>query len=204
MPVFIDLEASALENGYPIEVGWVAVDEGNRFSGKSFLIRTDPHWLKSCAWDYAAEAAHGISQALLNEKGLPPADVARLIDSAIEAGPAFTDNPGADGHWLRILFSATDIAMRLRLADVELVYNVFRKQEAQTPGEQQKAIEGASLRYLRAEQLANQLAPRTHRALDDALHLAAFFVLCQPEEPDIESLRREIAKVQRNVGHDHE
>ena len=34
MPIFIDLEASALENGYPIEVGWVAVDEDNRTLGE--------------------------------------------------------------------------------------------------------------------------------------------------------------------------
>ncbi|MBF0169446.1 MAG: hypothetical protein HQL45_17720 [Alphaproteobacteria bacterium] len=83
-------------------------------------------------------------------------------------------------------------------ADVELAYDVFRKQEHQSPGERKAAMKDASQQYIAAEQLACNLAPITHSALADALHHAVFYLLLRPggDRPDaVETMKREIEKV---------
>ncbi|MBF0354426.1 MAG: hypothetical protein HQL43_04220 [Alphaproteobacteria bacterium] len=179
-PVIIDLEASSLNKGFPIEVGWVEVDEDNRLRGQAHLIRPTDEWLQDFVWDRGAQAIHGIRLDLLQEMGLAPIEVVQKLGRNLGDAIAFTDNPIADGHWLGLLYAAAGHPMRLRLADVELAYNVFRKQEHQNPGEREAAKQDASRRYIAAEQLANKLAPITHAALANALHHAAFYLLLRP------------------------
>lgn len=65
MIIFIDLEASSLHDGYPIEVAWCAEDLS---VGASYLIHPAdwPHWL---SWDPGAEALHGLSADALERDG---------------------------------------------------------------------------------------------------------------------------------------
>lgn len=120
------------EQGFSIEVGWVEVDEDedNRLRGEAQLIRPTDEWLQNFVWDRGAQAVHGIGLNLLQEMGLAPLDVVQMLERGLGDAVVFTDNPIADGHWLRLLYAAADRPMRLKLADVELAYDVFRKQES--------------------------------------------------------------------------
>ena len=96
----IDFEASALENGYPIEVGIADAATG---TARAWLIRPEAAWLKGSIWSPASEAVHGISRALLDSEGEPPNTVWAKLAAALAAKLVISDNPPFDSRWLSML-----------------------------------------------------------------------------------------------------
>jgi hypothetical protein len=167
-PVFCDVEASGLgERGYPIEVGWASVDAVGVIVRESHLIRPTEEWLASSGWDPVAEEIHGISLDLLIGKGRSAHEVALQMNRALAGREVHSDSP-FDARWVTALFDE---------AGVEPAF-FFSSKGADTVIVEYAAASGmGDLDYSAAEAEANRLAPRTHRAADDAAYLATFFKL---------------------------
>lgn len=158
---FIDVEASALENGYPIEVGWAIYDPtSGDIATESHLILYPP-WLEALNWEPSAQGVHGITQDELRSTGKPVEFVAERMNEAIP-GTAFSDCVEFDQAWIDHVFSAAGSERKFRILDVSVPF-------ARPPV--------TALGYAHAEQHVHRLAPRTHRAGDDALHWAVMYQL---------------------------
>lgn len=86
VPAILDLEASGFgRHSYPIEAGYVPPD------GRSCctLIRPEPDWTH---WDAGAEQVHGISRDTLQRHGCSAAEVARLLNEALDGQVVDTDD----------------------------------------------------------------------------------------------------------------
>lgn len=78
--IFIDVEASGLHKGsYPTEVGWCSHDLRR---GASYLIRPTAEW-RASPWSIEGETVTGISAAMLECYGLPPAAVVDALNGAL-------------------------------------------------------------------------------------------------------------------------
>ncbi len=88
IPVFYDCEASELDEGYIIEIGW-AFSDGEGFVSAGSLIRPLAAWNIEDAWSSEAESLHGISLARLREEGRPAKEVARMMNEALAGRAAF-------------------------------------------------------------------------------------------------------------------
>jgi hypothetical protein len=108
IPVFYDCEASELDEGYIIEIGWAFSDGENVVSAGS-LIRPLPAWNIDDAWSSEAESLHGISLARLREQGRPAEEVARMMNEALVGRELFSDDPAYDVRWLGQLFDAAGV-----------------------------------------------------------------------------------------------
>jgi hypothetical protein len=64
--VFVDVEASTLKVGYPIEVGWAWI-QGREVYCERHLIRPTSLWVESRRWDPAAERVIGFSVASVRD-----------------------------------------------------------------------------------------------------------------------------------------
>jgi hypothetical protein len=115
MRAFIDFEASSLaRRGYPIEVAWVFEDGRS----DSLLIAPVEGWTE---WDPAAEAIHGISQAMLAREGVPAKIVAARLVADLEGHDVFAGAPSWDGKWLSALLGAGGFPRhKLRLTDTDV------------------------------------------------------------------------------------
>ena len=98
--ICIDFEASALENGYPIEVALADPVTGHV---NSWLIRPAERWLKDLVWSPASEAVHGISRALLEAEGQPAGLVYRNLLHVSAERRLISDSPSYDRRWLKTL-----------------------------------------------------------------------------------------------------
>ncbi|WP_374338875.1 hypothetical protein [Methyloversatilis sp.] len=161
LPVFLDVEASGFGGGsYPIEVGCVLDD----LSTHCFLIRPMQGWTH---WDRSAESVHGISRALLEERGRDAREVAHQLNDLLAGRTVYTDAWGQDMSWLGLLYEETGVLQRFRLNSLrELLDEVqaARWHEA-------KASIQASLQLVR------------HRASTDARLLQATFARVTGFEP---------------------
>ncbi len=102
-PVIIDVEASGFGRGsYPIEVG-VALASGQT---ACYLIRPLPEWTH---WTDEAEALHGISRAVLVERGQPAADIACALNDLLDGRVVYSDAWGFDSSWLALLHACSGI-----------------------------------------------------------------------------------------------
>ncbi len=147
---FIDLEASGLGPfSWPIEVGW-ALEEGVT---DAVLISPAPSWSMD-AWDPRAERLHGISPRVLSDLGLDPAEACERIEAALAGRTVYSDAPDWDGFWMLRLFQAAGRRCEIRLHDFARAVPPLSK--------------NAKAKLL---QQADRLAPRRHRASEDALHL---------------------------------
>ena len=152
---FIDFEASGLgARSWPIEVGW-AFEDG---AGESFLVSPAPEWPAE-AWDPRAEKLHGITLKMLSDLGVSVAAacdrMAALADCAV-----YSDAPDWDAFWMMRLFEAAGRKCPIRLQEFSNVMPPL------TPERK------ADLRTR-----ADRLAPRRHRAAEDALHLVTVYRL---------------------------
>lgn len=103
MITFIDFEASSLRNGFPIELGWATVCDGQVISG-SHLILPTPYWTH---WNPESEKVHGIPYDTLLKEGLPADEVIDYFEHAIEkSDKVISDAPAFDGLWLDQLYQA--------------------------------------------------------------------------------------------------
>lgn len=153
---FIDLEASGLNaQSWPIEVGWC-------FPGvapKAHLVRPSSNWIDA-AWDPRAEALHGISRSELDAGGVQPAELCRLLNDELSLCTVYSDAPDWDGFWLYRLFGAAGRKQRFELRD-------FREAFDGVPDAAMDAHKRAAM----------QLAPHTHRAAPDVLHMRTLYEL---------------------------
>lgn len=147
---FIDFEASGLGPfSWPIEVGW-SFDDG--VTG-STLINPSPQWPMS-AWDPKAERLHGITPRMLADLGLDPAGVCERLDAALAGRAVYSDAPDWDSFWMLRLYQAAGRRCDIRLQDFSRLMPVLGD------ADKKKLL-----------QQADRLAPRRHRAAEDALHL---------------------------------
>jgi hypothetical protein len=109
IPVFYDCEASELDEGYIIEIGW-AFSDGENFVSAGSLIRPLAAWNINDAWSSEAESLHGISLARLREEGRPAEDVARMMNEALAGRELFSDDPAYDVRWIGQLFDAAGVS----------------------------------------------------------------------------------------------
>ncbi len=142
MLVFIDVEASSLRNGFPVEVAWCAADLK---SAATYLIRPEPTWWDRFTWSAEAEGMHGLDRAILEECGVPAAQVAERLLADLTGADVQSDNPAYDVGWLSVLFSGDPPFM------------IGQTRPAGAP------------------MLSSDIGLRKHRALDDAVALAMAF-----------------------------
>lgn len=165
MIAYVDIEASGLHDGYPIEVAWCAADLS---AGSSWLIRPDPIWRETLVWDDLVEDLHGLTLADLERHGRPAAEVAAALHADLrDASAVLSDSPAYDRAWLRQLYDLCDVGPPPALADAEAsiatAYNL--------PRWCMEDLDHARGRFSRAAGL------RDHRALDDAVWLAGGYAL---------------------------
>lgn len=147
---FIDFEASGLGPfSWPIEVGW-AHEDGLT---DSLLIIPAPAWSMD-AWDKKAEQLHSISPRMLNDLGVDAAEACERLDGALAGRIVFSDAPDWDAFWMLRLYQAAGKRCDIRLEDFA------RLMPALEPADKARLL-----------QQADRLAPRRHRAAEDALHL---------------------------------
>lgn len=151
--VYLDVEASSLHDGYPVEIGWCSAD---LVYGQNYLIAPDdwPHWL---GWDPAAEALHGLSVERLTQASAPPWVVAQQLKvdlAKLGATRVLSDSPGYDQAWLAELCALDgppELPFTLEQGDRDFA----------------EPLVDAVRRVTRAAGLVQ------HRALDDAIWQAA-------------------------------
>ena len=120
-PTVLDIEASGFgRNSYPIEVGFV-LPNGH---GYCTLIQPEPEWTH---WDPKAESVHHIPRNLLLERGLPAAEVARLLNVQLLGQTVYSDGWANDFSWLGALFDVAGISPRFKL---ESLRALLREEEA--------------------------------------------------------------------------
>jgi hypothetical protein len=182
MLAFVDLEASSLSSqSFPTEVGWVSHDFS---AGYVALIEPEFDWTD---WDPEAEAVTGLSRKAIVRFGEPVAEVASALNDMLAGADVLTDNPAADGRWLRKLFSTADIAPRFP------VFDAMSDEPGSPPSTLfnadilvAKAVEQMRAEYafvqdheLIAQRIAAGADLRAHRALDDALRHAVDLAAAQ-------------------------
>lgn len=165
---FIDFEASGLMAGsFPIEAGWAIARVGEeRPATGSVLVRHDPWLDRLDLWDPRAEDVHHIDRRGLMLLGRPAAEAAAAMAEALRGfDTVFTDNGQWDGRWCRMLFEAAGLPMPFAVKDWRVLFD-------DGPGTDEVAFE-----RLHAKQGIAKIAPRTHRAADDAYSMAMLWLL---------------------------
>lgn len=153
---FIDLEASGLgAKSWPVEVGWT-FEEGEPVS---ILVRPDATWSDD-SWDPQAEKLHGLERARLEREGREARDICLVLNEALADAEVYSDAPDWDGFWLYRLFSAGRVRQAFALHDYG------RLMRPLVAGRDQSLFARAA-----------RLAPRRHRAADDARHLQTLYRL---------------------------
>jgi len=176
--VFLDVEASALVHGYPVEVAWVRHD---LLAGGTYLLRPTADWLAHGTWATEAEAIHGLSRPILIEHGLDVSDVAAQLNLDLRATSPLTDSPNTDGRWLRELFAAAQIEPAFAVLPAPPCATDWAKMSLWRDRHDQldadllitTAARRAGVTAIEMERTTQSLALETglvsHRALDDAL-----------------------------------
>lgn len=176
---FVDVEASGLMAGsFPIEIAWV--DQASR--GESHLIRPAPGWE---VWSRSAERIPGITRKELRRDGLPHEEVARRLVGALRSAALYVDAPDCDGPWIGMLLNAAHFNASLKIRPVsEACRSALHAMDGLLTGpvkspERERQLQLAltrSRRILNASVAhAKKVAPRTHRAMDDAMHLCTIW-----------------------------
>lgn len=107
-PCFLDVEASSLMGGFPVEVAWCSADLRR---GATYLIRPTPAWRRDLGWSAEAESLHGLSYERLHAEGLDPPEVAVRLAEDLRHAVVRSDNATFDGGWLEFLFDPLPFAL---------------------------------------------------------------------------------------------
>jgi hypothetical protein len=157
IPNIIDVEASGFGSAsYPIEVG-VINQAGEKFCR---LIKPHKGWNH---WNEDAESLHGVSRALLAEKGFTVHAVCQQLNQFLMGQVVYSDGWVVDNTWLIKLFDAAKMHMQFHLSSLEMILN-----------EQQM-----SLWHLVKDELFNKMQEQRHRASSDAALIQNTFVTTQ-------------------------
>lgn len=145
-PTIIDIEASGFgSRSYPIEIGAIKAN-GERYCA---LIKPVAEWQH---WSTEAEAIHGISTALLHERGKPARQVCTELNQFLGSITAYSDAWTHDSAWLNCLFFAARVQPLFHLSPIEMIAS-----------EAQLLLWDAT-----KKQLTKELGARRHRASVDA------------------------------------
>jgi DNA polymerase III epsilon subunit-like protein len=153
-PALIDFEASCLPEygqSYPIEVAVARIDGSNR----AWLIRPAEAW-RYWDWSDEAEALHGISRQMLDDEGLPPAQVLAEMAEFVAGCPVYAD-ADLDEFWLEVLCQAVG---------AKLPFPVHYLGEFLKDGGYSRP------QVVTALEEAKRLLPKEHLAREDAKRLA--------------------------------
>ncbi len=156
----LDFEASAVgPRSYPIEVAVIACETG---SGKDWLIRPPPCWLEHGSWSAESAGVHGIALRSLIEDGIAAEQVARELAELCREKTVLCDGGEHDLRWLVTLFSAIEEFPPFELTDFHAFAWNLALQSGCRP----------DVAIVRSENEAHARFPVTHRAQEDARHLA--------------------------------
>ena len=165
-PVFYDIEASSL-HGYPIEIGWAFLDpETSSIKVESILIQPPTNWDIVSSWDENAENLHFISLAELHRNGHPPEEVARRLNAALCGRLIYSDAPSWDQNWIGMIFSETKISQNFTTVNIN-AYELIGQSAKDNGRDESECLAIISK--------VEQAFPRTHRAGEDARHLAELY-----------------------------
>jgi hypothetical protein len=179
MLAFIDVEASSLIDGYPIEIGWAREDG----QVGAVLVRPHPKW-GSLVWDPAAERIHGLSRALLEAQGVTVDDAVATLNEALRGCKALSDAPSHDWRWLGLLLENCGAERKFEFELLAVSAHTLLVFDLETVCERQStAVAIADLALKRGG----------HTAAGDAAALAAAF--------DLTKLNKKVEKRDYDVAH---
>lgn len=114
-PTIIDIEASGFgSRSYPIEIG-VVKNNGERYCA---LIEPQLEWDH---WSASAQAVHGISRQLIENRGRDPRDICLELNQFLGEITAYSDAWTHDSPWLNRLFFAARINPSFHLSPIEMI-----------------------------------------------------------------------------------
>lgn len=123
--IFVDLEASSLDNGYPIEVGWAIVREF-KVTTESMLIRPSNEWyFDNDRWSHESAAIHKITRSNLLDHGQCIGVVKTRLSTLFAGKTLYSDAHRYDFAWLVTLYHGDDPsgpAVPFKLEDLSKVY----------------------------------------------------------------------------------
>ncbi|GAA0855473.1 hypothetical protein [Aliiglaciecola litoralis] len=157
IPTIIDIEASGFgSESYPIEVG-VVTYLSQRYCR---LIKPQPDWSH---WSEEAEQLHGISRALLLEKGVRAAQVCAELNELLIGQTVYSDGWVVDYPWLIKLFYVAQMEMKFTLSPLE---NILTEQQMEKWHDTQKSV-------------CDNTQIERHRASNDAVMIQSVFMQTQ-------------------------
>jgi hypothetical protein len=172
--IIIDFEASALDGGYPIEVGWACTD--GRIG--AHLIKPTPEWL-DLEWSPKSEHIHGLKRDTCLSRGETPAQVLRALNDAIGSDMLVSDFPQLDSRWFVQLADAAKIPSRSKFSSdpVELWLSIVATRAN---------CSNKVLAYINAKRQQTH----THTAAGDAAGwaAAALAIESQIQKPDLRKI----------------
>lgn len=181
----LDVEASSLSDvSWPCEIGWVKIDpaDGSFLTEpQDWLVRPVEQWTD---WDEASEAIHGLALDSLGKDGHEVLKVARSLYEASRDATILVSSP-TDRFWIRRLFEAA-VGQGFEPVRIDLDIQPFgwtlvrrlRPAIVRQSGSKLLALQhDAQVQINRAQRAAATLQPATHRAMDDALNMAAIWSL---------------------------
>lgn len=153
---FVDIEASALENGFPIEIGWACID------GKvgAALVRRHLDW-RGLEWSVEAERIHRISFDRL-EAGVSRQEALARVCTELAGYQCFSDAPDYDWGWLAMLSPGQQLPLKLGKTPADSVLIAIAEQAGVASPIAARIVE-------RAKRTGN------HTAAGDAAGLAAAY-----------------------------
>lgn len=98
---FVDFESSGFHpESYPIALAICSPE-----TTFNYLVAPAPYWTY---WSYDAQDLHGISRDILLAEGVPPRELALVLNQTLAGVPLCSDNP-ADCFWMEALYEAAGI-----------------------------------------------------------------------------------------------
>lgn len=118
----IDIEASALFNGYPIQIGII------KKNGEQYSKYIKPHedWINELYWDFNSECIHGIEENYLINEGSSISLVAKELNNFLKEEIVYCDSI-YDIDWINLLYEYAEIkktfSVRLIFKDFNVIDN---------------------------------------------------------------------------------
>jgi hypothetical protein len=172
---FVDIEASALDSGYPIEVGYARADG----TVGAVLIKPRLEW-RALTWSAESERIHRLSRSVLDQ-GQSAETALGALNEALSDYACFSDAPAFDWPWLKMLDPEQPLRFRPMITPADSLL-MMAAEEAGVPGPVAARVVDRAIRS------------GGHTAAGDAAALAAGHeVLCRGGEirmKDVEAIFR--------------
>lgn len=161
-----------MTGGYPVEVGWAAVNTANgTVTSNAVLISprgTD--WVAKLAWDPKAEKLHGLTFDYVQVNGLVAPVAANVASLALGDCTVYSDNPHVDERWIDMLYQMARVTRR---------FSVSKKPAASLVVELADRRRIGDLDYTAAEREARTRCGQRHRAGPDASYWAHLWLMME-------------------------